>query len=62
MRRTNGLKRPQYSLELFVADGVIICLLTVAGERVISAQGDEIAPGANLEVVGVPIRCIGPDL
>jgi dipeptidyl aminopeptidase/acylaminoacyl peptidase len=54
MRRTNGLKRSQLSLELFVAAGVITCLLAFAGERVISAQGDEIAPGDNLEVVGVP--------
>jgi len=45
-----------------MAIGVITCLLAVAGEKVISAQGDEIAPGANLEVVGVPIRCFGPDL
>jgi hypothetical protein len=62
MRRTNGLKWSQHSLELFVAAGVITCLLAFACEKVISAQGDEIAPGANLEVVGVPIRCIGPDL
>jgi len=56
------LKWSQHSLELFVAAGVITCLLTFAGERVILAQGDKIAPGANLEVVGVPIRCIGPNL
>src|SRR5215510_469652 len=54
MRRTNGLKRQQLYLALFAATGVITFLLIFAGERAISAQGDEIAPGDNLEVVGVP--------
>ncbi|MCI0659693.1 MAG: alpha/beta fold hydrolase [Acidobacteria bacterium] len=37
-----------------MAASVITSLLLFVGERAISAQGDEIAPGDNLGVVGVP--------
>jgi dipeptidyl aminopeptidase/acylaminoacyl peptidase len=54
MRIKKGLRWPQFCLELFATAGVILCLLMVVGERATSAQSAEIAPGDNLEVVGVP--------
>src|SRR5262249_51350853 len=54
MRSKNNLKRPQLGLVLFVAASVVTCFLMLAGEKSTLAQSDEIAPGDNLEVVGVP--------
>ncbi|MBO0859662.1 MAG: hypothetical protein J2P21_14470 [Chloracidobacterium sp.] len=54
MRSKKGPRRPQFGLELFAAACVIACLLMYAGEKATSAQSDEITPGDNLEVMGVP--------